>query len=115
MWKNVTRYATYNGDVSWSRTGNKIGFIAQRRGLYSPHVLSLHLERPPAGRAARHRVYPHERRTPHVAAEWTGQFVHAQAPEASMYHHAPPRVPLPHRSRHPTLGPCRPSHYDRTP
>jgi tricorn protease len=39
--KNVTRYATYNGDVSWSRTGNKIGFIAQRRGLYSPHVLNL--------------------------------------------------------------------------
>jgi tricorn protease len=39
--KNVTRYATYNGDVSWSHTGNKIGFIAQRRGLYSPHVLNL--------------------------------------------------------------------------
>jgi tricorn protease len=39
---NVTRYATYNGDVSWSRSGNKIGFIAQRRGTtYSPHVLSL--------------------------------------------------------------------------
>lgn len=39
--KNVTRYATYNGDVSWSKTGGKIGFIAQRRGLYAPHVLSL--------------------------------------------------------------------------
>ena len=39
--KNVTRYATYNGDVSWSRTGNKIGFIAHRRGMYAPHVLSL--------------------------------------------------------------------------
>ena len=30
--KNVTRYATYNGDVTWSRTGNKIGFVSQRRG-----------------------------------------------------------------------------------
>ena len=39
--KNVTRYATYNGDVSWSRTGNKIGFIAHRRGQYAPYVLSL--------------------------------------------------------------------------
>jgi tricorn protease len=39
--KNVTRYATYNGDVSWSRTGDKIGFIAHRRGMYAPHVLSL--------------------------------------------------------------------------
>lgn len=39
--KNITRYATYNGDVSWSRTGGKIGFISQRRGVYSPHVLSL--------------------------------------------------------------------------
>ncbi len=39
--RNVTRYATYNGDVSWSRTGNHIGFIGQRRGQYAPHVLSL--------------------------------------------------------------------------
>ena len=39
--KNITRYATYNGDVSWSKTGNKIGFISQRRGLYAPHVISL--------------------------------------------------------------------------
>jgi tricorn protease len=39
--RNVTRYATYNGDVSWSSTGNKIGFISQRRGTYAPHVLSL--------------------------------------------------------------------------
>ncbi len=39
--RNITRYSTYNGDVSWSRTGNKIGFISQRRSLYAPHVLSL--------------------------------------------------------------------------
>jgi tricorn protease len=39
--RNITRYATYNSDVSWSRTGNKIGFIAQRRGMYAPHVIDL--------------------------------------------------------------------------
>jgi tricorn protease len=39
--RNVTRYATYNGDVSWSTTGHKIGFVSQRRGQYAPHVLSL--------------------------------------------------------------------------
>ena len=39
--KNITRYATYNSDVSWSKTGNKIGFIGQRRGLYAPYVLNL--------------------------------------------------------------------------
>ena len=39
--KNITRYATYNGDVSWSKSGGKIGFLSQRRGTYAPHVLSL--------------------------------------------------------------------------
>jgi tricorn protease len=39
--KNITRYATWNGDVSWSRTNGKIGFVSQRRGLYAPYVLSL--------------------------------------------------------------------------
>ncbi len=40
--RNVTRYATYNGDVTWSNTGGKIAFLSQRRGTYSMHVLSLH-------------------------------------------------------------------------
>jgi tricorn protease len=39
--KNITRYATWNGDVTWSRTGGKIGFVSQRRGLYAPYVLCL--------------------------------------------------------------------------
>ena len=39
--KNVTRYATYNGDVSWSEAGGKVAFLSQRRGTYSMHVLSL--------------------------------------------------------------------------
>jgi tricorn protease len=39
--QNITRYATSNGDVTWSRTGQKIAFISQRRGQFSPYVLSL--------------------------------------------------------------------------
>jgi tricorn protease len=39
--RNVTRYATYNGDVTWSATNGKIGFISQRRGAPSACVLSL--------------------------------------------------------------------------
>jgi tricorn protease len=39
--KNVTRYATFNGDVSWNNTGNKIAFLSQRRGTYAMHVLAL--------------------------------------------------------------------------
>jgi tricorn protease len=44
--KNVSRYATYNGDVTWSLTGNKISFMSQRRGTTSMHVLNL--QKPPA-------------------------------------------------------------------
>jgi tricorn protease len=39
--KNITRYATYNGDVSWSKTGGKISLISQRGGFYAPYVISL--------------------------------------------------------------------------
>jgi tricorn protease len=39
--RNVTRYATFNGDVSWSSTGGHIAFISQRRGAISPYVLPL--------------------------------------------------------------------------
>ncbi|HEY1376288.1 MAG TPA: S41 family peptidase, partial [Gemmataceae bacterium] len=38
---NVTRYATYNGDVTWSRSGKKLGFVGQRRGGTFYHVLAL--------------------------------------------------------------------------
>ncbi|QEL17325.1 S41 family peptidase [Limnoglobus roseus] len=40
--RNVTRYATFNGDVTWSNTGGKVAFLSQRRGNYSMHVLSLY-------------------------------------------------------------------------
>ncbi len=39
--KNVTHYATYNGDVTWSKTGKKLGFVGQRRGGSFFHVLNL--------------------------------------------------------------------------
>ncbi len=39
--RNITRYATYNGDVSWSNNGQKLAFISQRRGAPSICVLSL--------------------------------------------------------------------------
>ncbi len=39
--RNVTRYATSNGDVTWSLTGGKLGFVSQRRGTFAMHVLSL--------------------------------------------------------------------------
>jgi tricorn protease len=45
--KNVTRYATTNGDVTWSQTGNKLGFLSHRRGSTAMHVLDL--RKPSAG------------------------------------------------------------------
>jgi tricorn protease len=40
--RNVTRYATFNGDVTWSRTGGKLAFVSQRRGNFpAMHVLAL--------------------------------------------------------------------------
>ena len=39
--RNVTRYATFNGDITWSNTGNKIGFVSNRRRGSAMHVLSL--------------------------------------------------------------------------
>ena len=40
--RNITRFATYNGGVTWSKTGNKLAFISQRRGnTFERYVLSL--------------------------------------------------------------------------
>jgi tricorn protease len=40
--RNVTRFATYNGGVTWSKTDNKLAFISNRRkNLTSAYVLSL--------------------------------------------------------------------------
>ncbi len=39
--KNITRHATFNGDVSWSQTGHKLGFVSQRRRGSGMYVMSL--------------------------------------------------------------------------
>ena len=40
----MTRYATYNGDVSWSLDGKKIAFLGERRG--KSNLLVLNLQKP---------------------------------------------------------------------
>ncbi len=39
--RNVTRYATYNGDVTWSHDGKTIAFLSERRGPGNLFALSL--------------------------------------------------------------------------
>src|SRR5581483_3504201 len=40
--RNITRFATYNGGVTWSRTGNVLAFLSQRRqDKFSAYVLPL--------------------------------------------------------------------------
>ncbi|HTU17067.1 MAG TPA: S41 family peptidase [Gemmataceae bacterium] len=39
--RNVTRYATYNGDVTWSHDGKTIAFLSDRRGAANLFALSL--------------------------------------------------------------------------
>jgi tricorn protease len=40
--RNITRFATFNGGVTWSKTGNRIAFLSNRkRDQQSAYVLSL--------------------------------------------------------------------------
>jgi tricorn protease len=39
--RNVTRYATFNGDVTWSADGRMIAFLSERRGPANLFVLPL--------------------------------------------------------------------------
>jgi tricorn protease len=39
--RNVTRYATWNGDVTWSHDGKNIAFLTDRRGSATLYVLPL--------------------------------------------------------------------------
>ena len=40
--RNVTRYATYNAGITWSKTGNKLAFISERGGTGSQlYILAL--------------------------------------------------------------------------
>ena len=45
--RNITRFATFNGGVTWSRTGNKLAFISQRT-QNSPSAYVLSLQKPAA-------------------------------------------------------------------
>ena len=49
--RNLTRFATYNGGITWSRTGNKLAFISQRRPN-QPSVFVLALNKPAAAGTA---------------------------------------------------------------
>ena len=44
--RNITRYATYNGDVTWSADGKMIAFLSERRG--SGNLFVLPLQKPSA-------------------------------------------------------------------
>ncbi|MBI3821912.1 MAG: PD40 domain-containing protein [Planctomycetes bacterium] len=40
--RNITRFATYNGGISWSRNGSKIAFVSARKGNQtSAYVMAL--------------------------------------------------------------------------
>ena len=40
--RNITRFATYNSGVTWSRTGSRLAFISQRKGnILAAYVMSL--------------------------------------------------------------------------
>jgi tricorn protease len=45
--RNVTRYATYNGDVTWSADGKKLAFRSERRGTGNLFVLPLQKQAAP--------------------------------------------------------------------
>ncbi len=46
--RNITRYATYNGDVTWSNDGKKIAFLSERRDGGRQYVYSVSLQKPAA-------------------------------------------------------------------
>lgn len=55
--RNITRYATYNGDVTWSHDGKKIAFLSERHetGRQYPYVLPL--QKPAAPNANERSIF----------------------------------------------------------
>ena len=39
--RNITRYATYNGGITWSKSGNRIAFISRRQRTSNAYVVLL--------------------------------------------------------------------------
>jgi tricorn protease len=44
--RNITRYATYNGGVTWSGTGTTLAFLSTRKGADNSSVYTLALRKP---------------------------------------------------------------------
>jgi len=46
--RNITRYATYNADVTWSHDGKKLAFLSERHDSGRPYPYVLPLQKPAA-------------------------------------------------------------------
>jgi tricorn protease len=71
--RNVTRYATFNGDVSWNNSAGRICFLSNRRNTTAMHVLSLQKPAVPGGGNA--TAEPIDWDDIHLRAERPGQNV----------------------------------------
>jgi tricorn protease len=65
--RNVTRYATYNGGVTWSADGKRLAFLTDRRGSGNLYVMDL--QKPAAGETPSRPSWGGSSRTP-VAIDW---------------------------------------------
>ncbi len=74
--RNITRYATYNGDVTWSHDGKKIAFLSERRGPANLFVLPLQKPAAP-GVSERSSFFG----SPSVSIDWDD--IHLRAEVAS--------------------------------
>jgi len=66
--RNVTRYATFNGSVTWSRTGATLGFLSTRKGADQSSLFTLDLRKPAAPGVADRPQMPGA--TPPVEIDW---------------------------------------------
>jgi tricorn protease len=57
--RNITRYATTNAGITWSKTGNRIAFISNRKKTMNAYVLSLHKPAAPGVPAAKEFDWEH--------------------------------------------------------
>ena len=72
--RNVTRYATYNGDVTWSADGRRLAFLSERRG--TSNLFTLSLQKPAAPGFPEKSASPS---SPVVDFDWDDIHLRAQA------------------------------------